>query len=294
MPVNLFNKYIQSLVARNLRPNYIIMVSRTLRDFNDHLNVSPQTLTPQHIIDYLATLQPKLKAPTLVTKRGILIAWLNWCSREEYIPACEWSKRIPKPRTDEQVPNALTPDEARRFLTALLTASHNTNLVRRRDIAMFFVLLDTGIREGELLRLEIGDVDINQGELRISSESKARKQRRVWVSIETRDKLRSYLRLRKKMPGEFLWTTRFKTRPCKSLLLQNVKRYARLAGISNLTVHQLRHTALTQMCRSGMSLPAVSAIAGHSTTRTTERYLHLINEDVRRELEKHQPISKLA
>lgn len=286
---DLLNKYTTDMIARNLRESHIAGALRTLSKFVQNMQVPPSDLTPSHIVDYLSKLS-SLQPSTRSVKRGQICAFLNWASSEEYLPDINWSQRVPKIKVDDSGINSLTPEEVKRLLVAVDVAPHNELLAKRRDKAMLYILLDTGIREGELLRLDVADVNLERREISISSECKGRRRRTVYMCEETAAVLRNYLRFRRKYPGVSLWVTRMHTRPSKSLLLAIIKRYGRVAGISNITVHKLRHTAITQMCRNGMSLAAVSSVAGHSQIRTTMRYTHLINDDVRREAEDNSPV----
>jgi len=288
----LLNQYVTALVARNCRATYIETACRILAAFTAWSPVSlPDELTPAIVTAYIALLQSTHKDTTVKTTRGVICAWLNWASREELIGHFEWSRRIGRVVVDTAPIACLRPDQAARLLVAVETARHSSELARRRDTAMIYVLLDTGLRKGEVLQLRLEDVDLNRREIHVSELAKGRRSRAAWISEATAGKLRSYLRLRKQRPGEMLWLTRFGTTPSASLLLQAVHRYGRIAGIDNLTVHALRHTAITQMVRLGMGLAAVAAVAGHSQIRTTERYTHLIGDDIRQEAEAHLPVS---
>jgi integrase len=192
-------------------------------------------------------------------------------------------------QVDEKTPKCLTPEQAKRFIVAVQTMKYRQELVKRRNLAMIYVLMDTAMRKGELLRLKTSDVDLQTGAVRISEECKGRKERTVWVSDLGINAIRSYLRLRRNYSGESLWVTSNGTIPGESDLLATVKKYGRIAGL-DVTVHELRHTAITQFIRSGMSESYAGRLAGHTNPATTRKYTHLASDDIMKESLKHSPV----
>jgi site-specific recombinase XerD len=69
-----------------------------------------------------------------------------------------------------------------------------------------------------------------------------------------------------------------------------VHRIGRACGLE-VTPHMLRHSCASQLLRSGMSLPALSKQLGHASMRSTERYLHLMTEDLQREYRDVSPVT---
>lgn len=285
---SLLHDYLQALLTRNCRPQYITSCRRTLELFIKHTSASlPTDITTRHVSEFIRyRFAQGISDITVKHNRAQVCAWLNWASSEEYIPYFDWSRRVPRVKCDEKRPVCLDEPQIERLMTAVECMNHRSELTRRRDRALFLLLLDTGIREAELLRLKLGDVDIPNRSVRISAESKSRRERTVWFTDATANALRSYLRIRRNRQSDVFWVTEARNSMGKSNLLRIVVTTARFAGIARLTVHGLRHTAATRMFRRGMSLPAVSAILGHKDIATTARiYLHLLTDDVRREYE---------
>lgn len=285
--------YLASRIASNCVRDYVAACRRTLAAFVRFAPVaSIEDLHPRHITDYLAArLRSGIKASTVRGDRAKLLAWVGWLTTEGYIEDRRWGGRVEQVRLPRPLVKALSPEQARQFLVAAEFADHRTSLAKHRDIAMIYLLLDTGLRESELLSLALSDVDVSTRTVRVR-HGKGDKERVVWYTEPTAAKLKGYLRLRRQKPGQWLWITRDDTRPCRSLLLQIVKRIGRSIGL-DVSVHQLRHTCATQMLRAGMSLPGVSAVLGHSQLRSTQRYLHLLNDDVRREYMAAGPVARL-
>jgi len=72
-----------------------------------------------------------------------------------------------------------------------------------------------------------------------------------------------------------------------------ISRIGRLAGIDDLHPHVLRHSCATMLLRCGMPLEYVREVLGHANLRTTELYLHLLDDDLRGQCEQHSPVDRL-
>ena len=105
----------------------------------------------------------------------------------------------------------------------------------------------------------------------------------VYFGAATATMLRRYLRTREQFPCPWLWITRRGTRLNRDVLNYLVEKVGRAAGLPNLHPHALRHTWATQALRSGMGVVAVSRLLGHAHLRTTQRYVHLLESDLRAE-----------
>jgi integrase/recombinase XerD len=148
-----------------------------------------------------------------------------------------------------------------------------------RTSAIVELLLQTGIRIGELTSLEMSDVRIEEkkrdGILHISTESAVRD---IPLTKAAVDALRAYLSVRPKSTSEIL----FITKTGKPLLVRNIRtsidRYLRIAGVKSARVNDLRHTWIAHHIKSGTSLIVISQLAGHKRLATTEKYLKYIEQ----------------
>ncbi len=124
--------WLRHLVARSCAPAYIRACRRTLSRFRAHTPaVFTADLTPALISDYLASLDALAKT-TRATVRGQLLAWVNWLALEEVAPAVNWGARVAQVRAPHQLVDALTPEQARKFLLTLDTLPRLSVLAERR------------------------------------------------------------------------------------------------------------------------------------------------------------------
>lgn len=148
-----------------------------------------------------------------------------------------------------------------------------------RIAAIIEVLLQTGIRIGELSNLKIDDLffgeDTKEGHLYVRPQEN-RAERTIPLNKAAEAALRRYLEIRTKTPNKTL----FVTKTGKPLLVRNIRtaidRYYKKAGIQGAKVNDLRHTWVAHHLTSGASLVLISKVAGHKRLSTTERYLSLI------------------
>jgi site-specific recombinase XerD len=137
------------------------------------------------------------------------------------------------------------------------------------------LLLQTGIRIGELANLRLSDVQKNQ--LYIAPYEK-HEERMVPLNPKAQEALNKYLELRPKAGSEHL----FITKSGKPFLIRNIRtsveRYFRLAEIKDAKVNDLRHTFVAYHLRHGVSLTIISRVLGHKRLSTTERYLEYVKD----------------
>lgn len=150
----------------------------------------------------------------------------------------------------------------------------------RGDIRMSAVielLLQTGIRIGELSKVTIDDINLNEENptLHVRPEEGS-VERTVPLNKSAVESLKRYLEIRP--PTQF--KALFVTKTGRPLLVRNIRtaidRYFRLAGIKGAKVNDLRHTWVTHQLASGLSLTLVSRLAGHKRVSTTEKYLQFV------------------
>ena len=171
----------------------------------------------------------------------------------------------------DELPQVLYEQEIPRFLRAAPSVD---------DLIAVSLMLFSGLRVGEVEELEVGDLDLEKGEIRIRAEvAKRSKERRVPMDLRTVALIAA--RYTETDPVHALYVyPRSEGLAARSVArnLQNrVKAMAETAGITRLNVspHTLRHTAITQMLERKIPVETVRVIAGHEDLETTMIYTHL-------------------
>lgn len=151
-----------------------------------------------------------------------------------------------------------------------------------RISAIIEILLQTGIRIGELANLTLEDVNLDEGKLTVKPyESQA--GRTVPVNQAAKEALERYLKDRPRTQVNNLFVTKTGNRFLVRNIRSSIDRYFRMSGIESARVNDLRHTFIAHQLMSGTPLVYVSKLVGHKRLSTTERYLELVKEKVNKE-----------
>ncbi len=187
------------------------------------------------------------------------------------------------PKRPMHIPSYLNENE-----TKTLISSTSGNLKTHAIVSIFAY---TGIRVGELCKLDIQDADIEEGIIQIHS-GKGDRDRIVIMPQECKDILAKYLIKRYEMSGDPapLILTRRGRRYDPSSVERLIKHSAEKAGLKKkVTPHVLRHTFATSVLRNGGDIRFIQQILGHASVATTQIYTHVDDGMLREMYDKHRP-----
>ena len=153
--------------------------------------------------------------------------------------------------------------------------------VKLRNFLIVKILLETGLRMNELIHLDKKHIDFPTQTMLVEM-TKTHAHRIVCFKEETEKDLRAWLAIHPHVPYLFYNLRSFKrmtTSSIESLFYQLKKRY----GVQdNITPHKWRHTFATSFLRKGGDLETLRMLLGHSNLKTTQKYLHLNQQDIRK------------
>ncbi len=228
-------------------------------------------VTADDIKSFLAKLQNTgYTQKSLSRKLNSTKTFFRFLKVQEYITD-DPASVVDHPKFETKPPRILNPTEYR----ALRDAARDD----LRIAAIIEILLQTGIRIGELANLKTDDVFLGEnsreGHLYIRPVEN-RPERTVPLNKAAEGALKRYMEVRPQTPNKAL----FITKTGRPLLVRNIRtaidRYYKKAGIEGAKVNDLRHTWVAHHLASGASLVLISKVAGHKRLSTTERYLSLI------------------
>lgn len=167
-------------------------------------------------------------------------------------------------------------------IAAIISTLPTSSAKDKRNLAIFYLLLTTGIRASELLNINIEDIKEQDGfnVLYIKGKGRTSKNEFVKLPFKTLQLIEAYLLTRGTAePTEPLFTatanknTKLSIRGLEKIIDSIYKR----AGVEGGCVHTLRHTAITQALKEGASLQEAKELARHKNLNTTLIYSHNIN-----------------
>jgi integrase/recombinase XerD len=234
---------------------------------------------------YFAELDQRGLAGSTRKRKAISIrSFLAFLYREHHI-SNDISKRIILPFAESTLPRVLAQSEYQRLRKAC-----EQNI---RDTAMIELLLQTGIRLSELVKLRISDIDISTQEgleegymnmIRIAGGN-GRKGRNLPLNFKARQALQAYLQIRPAVTVETLFVNRSGKPLGERGVQKMVQKYMDIAEIKDASVETLRHTFGTHHAAKGTSIKIIQEMMGHQDSRTTEIYVTLARQMRQKALE---------
>lgn len=207
------------------------------------------------------------------TKRNrltIVRAFCRWLHDERHCPRdpCKGVAPLKEPK---RVPRALDPEQ----VALILRACPDT----RARLAVI-LMVQLGLRRGEVARLEVGDFDMNNSLVRVVG--KGGHQRVLFLTEQARAAVIEHLSAQGVVAGPLLRSQQFPQRGLHPDTVSAIVRRAmedagvKRAPFDGVNPHALRHSAITDMLRHGAHIRDVQAVAGHSHIAATETYMPLM------------------
>jgi integrase/recombinase XerD len=196
---------------------------------------------------------------------------------------------IESPKLGRGLPKALSEQQ----VTGLLEAPPVETPLGLRDRTMLELMYASGLRVSELVGLELGNVNLNQGVVRIMG--KGGKERLVPLGEEAMSWLQRYLcearpELMGGLSSPFVFVTARKSGMTRQAFWYAVRKHALTAGIDRkVSPHMLRHSFATHLLNHGADLRVVQLLLGHSDLSTTQIYTHIAREGLKQLHSKHHP-----
>ena len=231
-----------------------------------------------------------LKKTSIARKLSAVRSFLDHAVREGRTESNP-GKDVPTPRQPKPLPQTLTVDEMFNLLEHI-PAGDEAGI---RDRAILEFLYATGIRVGELARLDLEDLDFAGGVVRVFG--KGRKERVVPIGREARAALDEYLRRgrpelegRRRPPGDPVFLNVRGGRLSRQACWRIVRDAGIRAGLGDgLSPHVLRHSCATHMLDHGADIRVVQELLGHASLSTTQVYTKVSPERLRRAYEAAHP-----
>jgi len=258
--------------------------SRSIKFYQNIIKASMAAMNKQYyeimtedIRKYLAAYQDShnVSKTTIDNTRRVISSFFAWLEAEDYIVKSP-VRRIHKIRTDKLVKQVYS-DETIELIRQATKSE--------RDLAIVDLLYSTGMRVGELVKLNISDVDFENKECVVFG--KGNKQRKVYFDAKTKIHLQQYLEKRTDS-NEALFVSLFE--PFKRLEISGVEIALRKIGDSigiRVHPHKFRRTLATKAIDKGMPIEQVQHLLGHSKIDTTLGYAMVDDTNVKNSHKKY-------
>lgn len=241
----------------------LLYYKTTVEKLLDSIHDPIRKVTTDDIRRYLAHYQciNDCSKTTIDNIRRNISSFFTWLEEEDYIIKSPM-RRIHKIKTTKTVKEVISDEEIEKMRDKC------TNL---RDLAIIDLLYSTGIRIGELVRLNIDDIDFEERECIVFG--KGDKERRVYFDAKTKIHLLGYINSRSdENPALFVTLDAPYDRLKISGVEIRLRRLGRELGISKVHPHKFRRTMATRAIDKGMPIEQVQRLLGHSQIDTTMHY----------------------
>ena len=257
-----------------------------------HLEKRDHTLlhaSREDILHFLATQVQAGRSPRSLSRYlSSFRQFYRWLLREGRIQK-DPSALIESPKLGRGLPRALNEQQ----VVSLLEAPDVDTALGLRDRTMIELMYATGLRVSELVQLQVINLGINQGVVRVMG--KGGKERLVPLGEEALSWMQRYMQ--ESRPGlmkggdcPLVFVTARKAGMTRQAFWYAIRKHAVVAGIAQpVSPHMLRHSFATHLLNHGADLRVVQLLLGHSDLSTTQIYTHIAREGLKQLHSEHHP-----
>lgn len=249
----------------------------------------PVTLSSAHLGAMVLHMRQAGLQPRTINLRLQSLDQLFTFLRQQGLRPDNPAEAIPRQRELRRPPRALADDEAVR----LLRQPDRGTFAGLRDYVMLLLLLDTGMRLGECLGIELPDLDLEHRAIRLRPEvTKTREGRTVFLSRDTVAALQEYLKERGSLQTPRLFVSWDEGPLCYDSVHGRFRAYAAAAGVK-ASPHALRHTFARMYLMGGGDAFSLQQLLGHRDAASTAIYARLWASDLQALHDRHAPVGRL-
>jgi site-specific recombinase XerD len=255
---------IRDMQLRNLSPNTQKGYLNAVSGLAKHYHRSPDQIRPEEIQDYLIFLLNVRKLAT-GSCQTIIIGLRFFYT----VSLGEDRARVPLPpiKSSRRLPEILSGNELERIFAATTNIKHRVLLM---------TAYAGGLRVSEVVHLKVTDIHSDRMMIRVE-QGKGRKDRYTLLSQRLLGELRHYWKL--KRPNPWLFPGRTNTPMTREMAYRIYVTAVKKAGVQRKGgIHVLRHCFATHLLESGVDLRTIQSLLGHSSLRTTVRYLQVTSK----------------
>lgn len=242
----------------------------------------PASITTLELRGFVAAMHDAGYAKTSISRKlSSIRSFFRYGQREQWV-AKNPATPLRNPRKSRKLPHFLSTEEVGRLLTAPPAESP----AGKRDRAILETLYSAGLRVSELVGVNDGDLDREQGVVRV--RGKGRKERFAPLGSFALDALGVWLAARRLSPKETpgpdapVFTNKFGRRITTRSVARMLEKHIKQCGLDTRTSpHTLRHSFATHLLDRGADIRSVQELLGHKSLVTTQIYTHVSTSNLR-------------
>lgn len=230
------------------------------------------------IIDYVLNLKEREYTSSTVARKVAAIKSFFHYLMAQRIVTDDPTATLDSPKVKKRLPKAISRDDIERLLAA---PAKGASAKSQRDHALLELLYASGMRVTELVSLDVSDVSLASGTVRVRGKKTSGKERVIPIGERALDALRTYLnrgrlQLVRDPEERALFLNHRGQRLTRQGLWLIIKHYVEEVGISeDVTPHTLRHSFAAHKLSQGKSLQDIQKLLGHANISTTQVYQHV-------------------
>ncbi|MBQ9221495.1 site-specific tyrosine recombinase/integron integrase [Succinivibrio sp.] len=259
---NLLKKFLDAKSIEGCSNKTVLYYRNTIQQVINTLKKSVTEISTDDLRDYLTTYQNENhpSQTTVDNIRRILSSFYAWLEDEEYILKSP-VRRIHKVKTQQKVKETYS-DENLELM--------RDNCKEPRDLAMIDLLASTGMRVGEMVLLNRGDINFNDRECIVLG--KGNKERIVYFNARCKIHLKNYIDSRSDTDEALFVSLKTHKRISIGGVESRLRKLGKELGINRVHPHKFRRTLATQAIDKGMPIEQVQQLLGHKRIDTTLQY----------------------
>ena len=257
-------------------------------------DIRPDGVSSRDLRGYAAALHEAGYARTSISRKLASLRSFYRFAQQRQLASSNPAKPLRNPRGQRKLPHFLTNDEVGKLLEAPATLS----VMGLRDHAIMETMYSAGLRVSEVVGLNDGDLEFEEGIARI--RGKGRKERLSPLGSYAIDALHAYKQVRvlslKSPTGREapVFVNRFGDRLTTRSVGRMLEKYIAQQGLdSRTTPHTLRHSFATHLLDRGADIRSVQELLGHKSLVTTQIYTHLSTANLREVYQRAHPRAKM-
>jgi integrase/recombinase XerC len=279
-------QYLAELARRGASAHTLRNYASDLEQLAAYLEPPGQTAPPIEQLDlallreWMADLLDRGLSAISVRRKLASVRSLFKFLRQEGVLAGNPAARLRTPKIPQNLPDVMSAEKTNRLLDAAESQEIGEKPSRERDLAFLELLYGCGIRVSELVGINLPDIDLGEGWLRV--RGKGNKERQVPIPGRAAQAVARYLEVRMAAPQEQALFVNSRGRRLGDRSVRKLVKWYALVTTGDSTVHphSFRHAYATHLLADGADLRAIQELLGHARLSTTQKYTQVSLADL--------------